>query len=301
MATATLERATCPIGHIDDAASLARVLDALRELHGPAYRFDVTRWQGDAQLSGLSDRVRTCLVVEADDATVAGAAGERIRGLPPSGPYTTGEAGMGIATGAWQEPLWPGDVLCLEPGASLALGGSGVLFEVETPLSGYPAPRVAFLRYLTDKPGGCAAYPGAFRREALPPVRAAADAADQRGVNRLNEHTLDMRHDRQPPPSRHHHGPVPTGEGQMVNHSETAIILPRARYGLPEIAGEDHGRILLYPRPNDPTDVQEIRVRPGSIVVTPATATGAAGHCFINAFAMLVAIPGFVSPYRYIS
>ncbi|HXF61849.1 MAG TPA: hypothetical protein VNK95_09530, partial [Caldilineaceae bacterium] len=91
MATATLERVACPVGHIDDAASLARVLAALGELHGPEYRFDVTRWQGESLLAGLPDRVRTCFVVQASDATVAGEAGERIRGLPPGGPYATGE------------------------------------------------------------------------------------------------------------------------------------------------------------------------------------------------------------------
>jgi hypothetical protein len=289
------------VAHVDDQPSLDRLLAALHEMHGPTYRFAVGRWDGTEMWQGHAGQAQFRFIVNAQGAAIAGDQGERIRGMPPSGPFAPVEAGTAFALATWQEPLWPGDVVCLEPDAAVTVMGAGVYFEVTTELSGYSAPRVAFLRHLTDKPGGCAAYPGAFRREALPPVRAAAGASDLRGVNRVNEHTLDMRTDREPPPSRHHHGPVPIGSGEMVNHTETAIVLPRAVYGLPEIAGEAHGRIRLYPRPDeDPAEMTEIPVQPGSIVVSPATPEGAAGHCFVNAFAMLVAIPGFVSPYRYI-
>jgi hypothetical protein len=301
MATITVERVLCPVAHVDDQPALKRLLAALHGLHGPGYGFGVGRWEGETVVEGRPGLARYWFVVESTGATVTGAAGDRIRGLPPIGPYAAGESGLGVATGPWQEPFWPGDVLCLEPGTSVAMTGAGSYFEVETKQTAYVAPRAVFLRYLPDKPGGCAAYPGAFRREALPPIRAAQEAEDQRGVNRVNEHTLDMRIDRQPPPSRHYHGPVPTGAGQWVNHSEIAIVLPRTRYGLPEIEGESQGRIVVYPRPDqEPAEVQEMVVRPGHVVVTPATADGAAGHCFANAFATLIAIPGFVSPYRYI-
>jgi hypothetical protein len=72
-------------------------------------------------------------------------------------------------------------------------------------------------------------------------------------------------------------------------------------YGLPEVDQADHGHIRLYRRPQaDLSDQQVVPVRPGSIVVTPAAVDGVVGHCFENAFAMLVAIPGFVSPYNFI-
>jgi hypothetical protein len=183
---------------------------------------------------------------------------------------------------------------------ALTVAGGGIYFEVSVEPTAYVAPAVAFLRHLMDKPGGCAAYPGAFRREALPPVRAAADAADQRGVNRVNEHTLDMRIDRSPPPIRHYHGPVPAG-AWPVNHSETAIVLPRAAYGLPEVAEPDRGWLVVYRRPaEDLADVETVAVSPGSVVVTPASVDRVVGHCFENVFAMLVAIPGFVAPYNFI-
>jgi hypothetical protein len=197
-----------------------------------------------------------------------------------------------------EEELWPGDVLCVDEAQPLKVRGDLVSFHVESEASAYPLPTVAFLRHLSDRPGGCAAYPGAFRREALPPLRAAAGAADQRGANRVNEHTLDMRVDRTPGPQPHHHGPVAVGEGRVVNHSETALVLPRARYGLPAVDEPETGRVLIYRRPTiDPSDTVVIPVRPGSIVVTPATVEGIAGHRFENAFAMLLAIPGFVSPH----
>ncbi len=133
---------------------------------------------------------------------------------------------------------------------SVTIVGTVTCFEVETEATAYPLPTVAFLRHLTDFPGGCAAYPGAFRREALPPVRALVGALDQRGVNRVNEHTLDMRIDRHPRPQPHHHGPVTIGGGGVVNHSETALVLPRTRYALPPLQGRvddtETGRVVIY-------------------------------------------------------
>jgi hypothetical protein len=206
-----------------------------------------------------------------------------------------------------KEELWPGDVLCVDNAlcAHITVDGQARCFEVETEATTYPAPTAAFLRYLSDHPGGCAAYAGAFRRETLPPLRAAAVELARRGSNRVNEHTLDMRIDRTPGPQPHHHGPVTTGAGGTVNHSETALVLSRATYGLPQFAGQSQeeaaqeiGRIRIYRQPTvDPADTETILVRPGSVVVTPATTAAIAGHCFENAFAMLVAIPGFVSPH----
>jgi hypothetical protein len=91
----------------------------------------------------------------------------------------------------------------------------------------------------------------------------------------------------------------------VVNHSETAIILPRALYGLPPVNepvdGIENGRVVIYRQAiTYPTDTTVMPVRPGSVVVTPATTDGIAGHCFENAFAMLLAIPGFVSPHNAI-
>lgn len=300
MELTTAQGVICPAAHVDEPARLDALLAALHALHGPEYTFAVGRWDGVERWSGVADRAVFRFVMSADAARVSGAAGARLRGVPDAGPYTAQAAGLVETTGDWQAALWPGDVVALEPGAALTVQGRGVYFEVTSDLGGYVAPQVAFLRHLPDKPGGCAAYPSAFRREALPPVR--AGAADQRGVNRVNEHTLDMRHDRNPPPSRHHHAPVAVGEGRSVAHSEIALVLPRAAYGLPEVAGEPHGKAVLYPCPNrDPAQTVEVALRPGSIVVTPATQTGVAGHYFANAFAMLVAIPGFVSPAQPIS
>ena len=297
-----------PVGHIDDVESMVGVLDALRTLHGASYDFAVGRWEGETNFEPKPGRVAYRFIIEAEGGAVALKLGDLIRGPDPHGPY---RALKGAAlTGAWAEAtaahfegLWPGDMLTVDDrhGGPLALRGRGVYFEVTTEQTAYRAPRLAMLRHLTDYPGGCAAYPGAFRREALPPERPAPEAADQRGLNRVNEHTLDMRYDRTPPPIRHYHGPIPNGQGQMANHSETAIILPRVIYNLPEVAEPDQGHIVIYRRPaEDLRDKVTIPVRPGSIVVTPATSDGVAGHCFENAFAMLVAIPGFVAPYNFI-
>ncbi|GIV77633.1 MAG: hypothetical protein KatS3mg050_2027 [Litorilinea sp.] len=298
---------TIPVAHVDDAGSVAALLDALRAIHGPAYDFAVGQWEGETQVHAPAGHIRYRFIVRAQEAAIALRPGDRVRGPAPEGPYQPldeeyGE-GYGQVIAPHREALWPGDSLCVAGDeAPVTLFGQGTYFDVIAEKTPYPAPRLALLRHLTDKPGGCAAYPGAFRREALPPVRPPADAEDRRGVNRVNQHTLDMRMDRRPTPIRHYHGVIPVGGGQVVPHSETAIVLSRRVYGLPEVEREDEGHILIYRRPaEDPGDTLVIPVRPGSIVVTPATPEGVAGHCFENAFAMLVAIPGFVAPYNMIA
>lgn len=294
---------TVTVGHIDDPASMDAVCATLAAIHGPTYAFRLVRWQGETTLTAQPGRHRFCFVIEADGASVHLSPGQRVRGVPPSGPYQRlAEEHWAVVTAPVEEELWPGDVLCVDEAHEVVVRGSVVCFQVESEASDYPLPTVALLRHLGDRPGGCAAYPGAFRREALPPVRAAAGAEDQRSVNRVNEHTLDMRIDRAPQPQPHHHGPVAIGHGQVVNHSETALVLPRIRYGLPPVDEPESGRVVIYPQPTtDPTDHKVIPVRPGSIVVTPAAVDGVAGHCFENAFAMLLAIPGFVSPHHAIN
>lgn len=260
---------------------MEQVFDALRELHGPSYDFALRRWRGMITFGSTPGKVRHFFVVEA---------AKTCQVYPDL-------AGLSA-------PLWPGDVFCIGPGdGPIRVEGDGVALEVITEASGYPAPRLVHLRDLSDKPGGCAAYPGAFRREALPPVRPAADADDRRGVNRVNEHTLDMRYDRTPPPIRHCHGPVAVGAGQSVNHSETAIVLPRSVYGLPPVKDGSHsgeeGHVIIYTCPLEDSAAQvRVPVRPGSVIVTPAGSRQVMGHAFENAFAMLVAIPGFVAPYH---
>jgi hypothetical protein len=285
------------IGHLDDAASLEVVCQALAAIHGPSYHFSVAHWQGQARLTAQPNRRRYCFVLEATAARIRLVPGQRVRGTPSSGPYQHIEEHWATVTAPIAEELWPGDVLCVDE-QPVQVEGSLTVFEVETEATTYPAPTVALLRHLDDRPGGCAAYPGAFRREALPPVRAAAGAPDQRGVNRVNEHTLDMRSDRDPRPQPHHHGPVATGADASVNHSETALVLPRTRYALPPVAEPESGRVVFYPHAaTNPAETIVVPVRPGSVIVTPATSAGIAGHCFENAFAMLLAIPGFVSPH----
>lgn len=290
-------------GHIDDAASMAEVCKTLAAIHGAPYHFRVQRWQGQNVLSAPPGRHRVCFVMRSEDARIALAPGQRVRGVPPTGPYRRVEEHWAEVNAPIEEALWPGDVVGVDEAHSVTLQGDVTCFEVETEDGGYPLPTIAFLRHLSDHPGGCAAYPGAFRREALPPVRAAVGDADKRGMNRVNEHTLDMRVDRNPRPQPHHHGPVATGTGIVVNHSETALVLPRSVYALPPFQGQEDeaGYIVLYCNPADETDTVTIPVCPGSIVVTPATVDGIAGHCFENAFAMLVAIPGFVSPHNGIT
>jgi hypothetical protein len=294
------------VGHLDDAHSMQEICQTLAAIHGAEYAFSVMRWQGEQLLTAQPERHRICFVLEAEVASIHLAPGQRVRGVPPIGPYRRIEEHWATTTAAIAEELWPGDVLCVGSEQAVTVSGAVTCFQVESEATEYPLPTVAFLRHLTDRPGGCAAYPGAFRREALPPMRFAAGAPDQRGVNRVNEHTLDMRSDRDPRPQPHCHGPVATGAGIVMNHSETAFVLPRARYKLPPVQGYDQtdngesGRVILYPNASDPTNQQIVNVRPGSVVVTPATTGGVAGHCFENAFAMLVAIPGFVSPHNAI-
>lgn len=288
------------IAHIDDEDSLSVLFETLGALHGARYDFAVMRWAGETTVSPSPGRTRYCFVVESQDAAVALAPGEQVRGVPEEGPYHSVGKGLAKTTAAYLESLWPGDVLVVDEGkGAVTVTGSGTFFQVLAESTDYPAPRLALLRHLPDKPGGCAAYSDAFRREALPPQRPSQQVADQRGVNRVNEHTLDMRYDRDPHPIRHHHGPVAVGEGQVVNHSETAIVLPRSVYGLPEVDTPDAGHIVIYRRPQEEaTDTVTVPVRPGSIVVTPAAEDVVYGHCFENAFAMLIAIPGFVAPYH---
>jgi hypothetical protein len=290
-----------PIAHIDDPAAISALLTALRSLHGPPYEFAVGRWTGAVRLVAPLERTVYRFLIQTTAAAIQLRQGDLVRGPTPNGPYRAIDEALVEVTEDCVEALWPGDVVTAttEP---VMLTGSGVYFDVITEATDYLAPRAAFLRNLRDQPGGCAAYPGAFRREAIPPQRPAPDALDRRGVNRVNEHTLDMRMDRQPPPIRHYHGPIGLGTGVVVNHSEIALVLPRAVYGLPEVDQVDEGHLLIYRRPaEDLNDTVIIPVRPGSIVVTPATPENTMGHCFENCFAMLVAIPGFVAPYTVIT
>lgn len=291
---------TIPIAHIDEPDTINALLNALRALHGLSYEFAVGRWAGTIRMVAPSGKTVYRFFIQTADAAVHLRQGDLVRGATPNGSYHVIDEALATVGEAREEALWPGDVVTAtaEP---VRLTGSGVYFDVMVEATDYPAPRAAFLRYLPDHPGGCAAYPGAFRREAIPPQRPAVNAHDHRGVNRVNEHTLDMRRDRRPTPIRHYHGPVALADGTVVNHSEIAIVLPRAIYGLPEVDKADEGHLLIYRRPaEDPTDTVVIPVRPGSIVVTPATPENTMGHCFENCFAMLVAIPGFVAPYNLI-
>ena len=289
-----------PIAHIDDEVSVSALTDQLRALHGPAYDFDLFRWDETTDLRAHRGRVTYAFVVRANDAKIRLYPGDRVRGGMVGDAYRVDADGLSLVTKHHLEPLWPGDVFSLgvDEEKPLKLYGQGVAFRVVTEESGYAPPRLALLRYLVDKPGGCASYAGAFRREALPPDRTSITDVDARGTNRVNEHTLDMRTDRTPPPSPHFHGPVATGADTQVNHSETAIVLPRDVYGLPEVDLPDTGFLKMYPDAvNDPGRFVRVPVSPGSIVVTPAVVDRIMGHCFENVFAMLIAIPGFVSPH----
>lgn len=294
-----------PIARVDDIESMLTLIEALRRLHGSDYDFAIGRWAGRTRFEPRPGRAGYRFIIAANRGAVALRPGDLVRGPTPGGPYhdLTGDGSQAEVTGTRVEALWPGDVIALAGDAqeALVLEGRGAYFEVTSEQTTYRAPKLTMLRHLTDKPGGCAAYPGAFRREALPPLRPAPHAADQRGPNRVNEHTLDMRIDRRPGPISHYHGPVSRGDGQTVNHSETAIVLSRSLYGLPEVDIPDSGHLVIYRRPaEDPADKVIIPVRPGSIVVTPATTGQVMGHRFENAFAMLLAIPGFVAPYHLI-
>jgi hypothetical protein len=291
-----------PIGHVDDPSSVAPLLEMLHGLH-PGYQFAVGSWDDTVSVDPVPGRVVHRFVVSARGAGIELQRGDRVRGAPAEGPYARGDDGLAEVTAAHREALWPGDVVCVsgDHRSAAVLHGSGTYFDVVSETTGYVAARLAMLRNLPDKPGGCAAYPGAFRREALPPRRPDASSVDQRGENRVNEHTLDMRFDREPPSIRHYHGPVRVGEDRVVNHSETAIVLSRSVYGLPEPDAPDQGRVVIYRRPaEDTTDQVVVTVRPGTMILTPASTEHVMGHAFENCFAMLIAIPGFVAPYHFV-
>jgi hypothetical protein len=297
-ATTVLPLTDVPVGHIEDEQSIARVLEALHLIHGPEYTFALRRWDGETFLGALTGTMAYRFVLAAEQAAVQLQRGDLVRGPSPGGPYRRLNGELAEVTAACTEALWPGDVLVAggSAGAGVTVTGRGVYFEVIAPETAYRAPALALLRNLPDRPRGCAAYPGAFRREALPPEPSKA-GDDRRGTNRVNGHALDMRYDRTPPPLAHYHGPVPCGGGRTVNHSETALVLPRDIYGLPPVEGTDEGHAIIYLRPgDDPAARVRVPLRPGSLIVTPATTRWLLGHCFENAFAMLVAIPGFVAP-----
>ncbi len=293
-----------PTGHIDDRESLQEVLSALHELHKEeVYHFSVDSWEGPTRIDEGRHGARYVFVIRAEQATVELEPGDRVRGPRDASSYAHDEDEWGEVTEALTEEVWPGDSLVVKSGEKpLQLKGSGTYFSVETEKTDYPAPRLSMLRNLDDHPGGCAEYDNAFRRETVPPVNP-DDPDDDRGPNRVNQHTLDMRIDFKPEPIRHYHGTVSIGPDKEMPNSEIALVLPRETYDLPPFEGEEQssteeGWIKIYNQPiDDPGDTDTISVTPGSIVVTPATSEHVYGHCFENAFAMLVAIPGFVAPY----
>jgi len=282
-----------PVAHIDEPESIQYLVQALRDLHGPAFDFGVHTWQGKTVLSSPPNKTVYRFIMRSEKATISLNAGDLVRGLRNT---TKPLAHVHTQT---QEPLWPGDAIVTNSEIGDAtIEGTGVFYAITTDTTAYQAPKAAFLRNLTDHPGGCAAYPNAFRREVIPPEKTDSNSPDKMGTNRVNEHTLDMRPDRSPLPSKHHHGQVQTTLGP-INHTETALVLPRATYGIPLPNGTEEGHAIIYrdPLTKGTTDAFKVPVRPGSIVVTPSTAHGLYGHSFANAFAMLVAVPGFVAPY----
>lgn len=282
-----------PVAHIDNLESITNLIQALREIHGPAFDFGVHHWHGKTHLSAPPHKTVYRFMMRAEQATISLNKGDLIRGLRDS------NEPLATVVDAIQEPLWPGDAIVTNQNLGEAIvHGTGVYYEITTDTTTYPAPKAAFLRNLPDLPGGCAAYENAFRREVIRPETPPPNATDHRGTNRVNEHTLDMRPDRLPLPSKHHHGQVQIANG-MVNHTETALVLPRATYGLPLPNNTEDGHAIIYRDPlnKGTSDAFTIPVSPGSIVVTPSTESGIYGHSFSNAFAMLVAVPGFVAPY----
>lgn len=285
-----------PTAHVDDEQSTAELTDTLTKIHGGSYEFAVDRWETGTVLEPQQRRDAYHVVIEAENGSVTVAPGDPVRGRPPHGPYEQANGPFATATDSHEVDVWPGDVIAVRPAdGPVELTGTGTYFEVRTEVTPYPAPRFCFLRHIEDEVGGCAEYETAFRREALPPVPSDADD-DARGVNRINQHTLDMRHDREPEPVQHCHAPVASGDGRRVDHTETAIVLDRSTYDLPPVeASDQHVRIFRRPH-EDASDWVDLPVDPGSIVVTPATETEVYGHCFRNAFAALVAVPGFTAP-----
>ncbi len=293
-----------PVAHIDDPASLAWLPNLYARLHGDDCQVAVRTFRGSLQIYPMPGRLVALFMLRTTEAGVSLYPGDLVRGPNVQTRCQPADGDLYAITERTWESLQAGDTVCVDGHARSAatLTGRGVYFEMSVPLTPYQAPRLTLLRNVKDRPGGCAAYPGAFRREALPPVRPAPADPDQRGVNRVNMHALDMRTDREPPPSRHYHGPVPVGTADPVSHSETALILPRSVYGLPDHDRGAEEHVMLYGRPQaDPQARVTVPVRPGSIVVTPGAADWTMGHSFANAFALLVAVPGFVSPYRHLT
>ncbi len=301
------QTASIPVGHLDDQKSISNVIDDLHELHeGDGYRFSVDTWEGPTELGTGTFGARYIFVMRADEARVQLQEGDLVRGPSDTSTYKKLEDGYGTVIKNRTEAVWPGDSLSTTSSEKpLQIEGSGVYFSVQTEETDYPAPRLSMLRNLGSEPGGCASYDDAFRREALPPIPS-DDEQDDRGVNRVNQHTLDMRIDRDPGPIKHYHGTVSIGPNQSMPNSEIALVLPREMYDRPvfEHEGTDRpaeGWMRLYRNPErDPSVTEIIPASPGSIVVTPATEEHVYGHCFENAFAMLVAIPGFVAPLNYV-
>lgn len=288
-----------PVAHIDDPESIAALILALKDLHGSEFDFAIRTWHGPTVLSAPKDKTVYRFVLRATKATTQLIKGDQVHGASHSGPYLLQDISWCQATKNHTEPLWPGDTLVTNKQiGSATITGSGIYYEITTETTGYPVPKLALLRNLTNKPGGCAAYPNAFRREVLPPLKPLDKEKNRQGTNRVNQHTLDMRPDRTPLPSKHHHGQVRGAKG-LVNHTETALILPRAAYGLPEVNRSIDGHAEFYrdPLKKGTADSFTVPLKPGSIVVTPSTKKRIYGHCFQNAFAMLVAVPGFVAPY----
>ena len=110
-----------------------------------------------------------------------------------------------------------------------------------------------------------------------------------------------MRPDRERSSVAHFHRRVDVGADVRVNYTETALILLRFVYSLPSVAASKGGRVDLFPGPVErPDEKMGVALKLGSIVVTAATAVGSVGHCFVDAFAMLVAISGFLDPAELI-
>lgn len=291
-----------PVAHIHDPDSITCLENAYRDVHNDEVAVTVGFWEGGTQLEAPSGKTAYRFVVEATDAHISLTPGDPVRG-GQVGPYESTASGHRVVTASHHEAVWPGDAIVTNDDLGpLELLGSGVYFEVIADSTDYPAPKLSLLRNLGDHPGGCAAYEEAFRRETLPPAPPDPASADRIGSNRVNEHTLDMRYDRQPPPSKHHHGPAVGPDGRVSNHTETAVVLARSVYGLPQVGSTDEGHAVIFrdPLEKGTEDAFKIPLQPGSIVVTPSTPERLYGHSFENAFAMLVAIPGFVVPYELI-
>lgn len=285
-----------PTAHVDDERATVALTETLTEIHGPTHEFAVERWESDTMLDAPERRIAYHVVIDVDGCSVTVSPDDLVRGSPPGGPYRRAGERFSRASAAHTAAIWPGDVITVRPEDDpVELTGAGIRFVVRTDPTPYTAARFCFLRNIKDAVGGCAEYADAFRREVLPPEPSEADD-DARGVNRINEHTIDMRHDREPEPVQHHHAPVTTGDGERVAHTETAIVLDRSTYDLPPVADSDE-HIRIFRRPTeDAADWVDLAVEPGSIVVTPATDDQVYGHCFQNTFAILVAVPSFTAP-----